>query len=192
MGRRWLRSIAYGRAGRRRGRHSWPASNRRPPLSCSDIRSGGSASASAGRSIRRRAALSAAIRSKAGTIFRCVIGFSERSASLPLLGNDCDVAGLAEARFGAGRGRRVVFYVTIGSGIGGGLVVDGQIYRGHGIAAAEIGHLRPGLHADRPDETVESLASGWGIAAAAQSRLADPIYHPFPSLREEGAGGSAR
>ena len=95
--------------------------------------------------------------------------------------------GLAEARFGAGRGRRVVFYITVGSGIGGGLVIDGQIYRGHGIAAAEIGHLRPGLHADRPDETVESLASGWGIAAAAQSRLADPIYHPFPSLRGRDA-----
>ncbi|HEY2148271.1 MAG TPA: ROK family protein [Pirellulales bacterium] len=104
-----------------------------------------------------------------------------------VLGNDCDVAGLAEARFGAGRGRRVVFYMTIGSGIGGGLVIDDEIHRGHGIAAAEIGHLRPGLHADRPDETVESLASGWGIAAAAQSRLADPIYHPFPSLREKDA-----
>lgn len=103
------------------------------------------------------------------------------------LGNDCDVAGLAEARFGAGRGRRVVFYMTIGSGIGGGFVIDGQIYRGHGIAVAEIGHLRPGLHADRPDETVESLASGWGIATAAQSRLADPIYHPFASLRDGGA-----
>ena len=77
--------------------------------------------------------------------------------------------------------------MTIGSGIGGGLVIDGQIHHGHGIAAAEIGHLRPGLHADRPDETVESLASGWGIAAAAQSRLADPIYHPFPSLREKDA-----
>lgn len=105
-----------------------------------------------------------------------------------VLGNDCDSAGLAESRFGAGRGHRVVFYVTIGSGIGGGFIVDGEIYRGHGIAAAEIGHLRPGLHADRPDVTVESLASGWGIAAAAQSRVADPIYHPFSSLRERGAG----
>jgi glucokinase len=112
----------------------------------------------------------------------------QRTFGLPAkLGNDCDVAGLAEARFGAGRGRRIVFYMTIGSGIGGGFVIDGQIYRGHGIAAAEIGHLRPGLHADRPDQTVESLASGWGIAAAAQSRLADPIYHPFASLREGGA-----
>jgi len=100
------------------------------------------------------------------------------------LGNDCDVAGLAEARFGAGRGRRVVFYVTVGSGIGGGLIIDGQIHHGAGTAAAEIGHMRPGLSADRSDETVESLASGWGIAAAAQARLSDPISTPLQPLGE--------
>jgi glucokinase len=38
------------------------------------------------------------------------------------------------------------------------------------------------LHADRPDQTVESLASGWGIAAAAQARLSDPISHAFVPL----------
>ncbi|MBI3838912.1 MAG: ROK family protein [Planctomycetia bacterium] len=98
------------------------------------------------------------------------------------LQNDCDAAGLAEARFGAGRGRKVVLFVTVGTGIGGGLIVDGQIYRGNGAGAAEVGHLRPGLHADRPDQTVESLASGWGIAAAAQARLSDPISHAFIPL----------
>ena len=96
--------------------------------------------------------------------------------------NDCDVAGLAEARFGAGRGRRVMFYVTVGTGIGGGLIVDGQIYRGSGLAAAEIGHLRPGPNADRPEETVESIASGWGLAAAAQAHLSGPISHPLNHL----------
>ena len=110
--------------------------------------------------------------------------WSRRTLGLPTaVGNDCDVAGLAEAKFGAGRGRRVLFYVTVGSGIGGGLIVDGQIYRGNGVAAAEIGHLRPGLHADRPEETVESLASGWGIAAEAQARLSEPISHPLQTLR---------
>ncbi len=108
-----------------------------------------------------------------------------------VLGNDCDVAGLAEARFGAGAGRRVVLYVTVGSGIGGGLALDGKIYRGSGVAATEIGHLRPGLHADRPDETVESLASGWGIASAAQERLLEPYAHSFKPLRD-GMGSSSR
>ena len=42
--------------------------------------------------------------------------------------NDCDSACLAEARFGAGRNHKVVFYVTVGTGIGGGLVIDGRIY----------------------------------------------------------------
>jgi glucokinase len=112
-----------------------------------------------------------------------LVDWCRRTFGLPTtLENDCDSGGLAEARFGAGRGRDPVFYVTVGTGIGGGLVVGGQIYRGSGHGAAEIGHLRPGLHADRPDQTVESLASGWGIAAAAQARLTDPISHPFLPL----------
>src|SRR5437870_2956083 len=58
-----------------------------------------------------------------------------------VLANDADAAGLAEARFGAGRGYSPIFYITIGSGIGGGLIIDGQIYRGAAAGAAEIGHL---------------------------------------------------
>ncbi|HUY31279.1 MAG TPA: ROK family protein [Pirellulales bacterium] len=88
-----------------------------------------------------------------------------------VIGNDADLAGLAEARFGAGQGRNPVFYVTVGTGIGGGLIVNGDVYGGHGAGAAEIGHLRPGLHAERPDQTIESIASGWGIAAAAKARI---------------------
>src|SRR6516165_7193598 len=63
-----------------------------------------------------------------------------------VLGNDADVAGLAEALFGAGKGYSPVFYITIGSGIGGGLIIDGEIYRGIGRGAAEIGHLRVTHH----------------------------------------------
>src|SRR5262249_42301864 len=55
------------------------------------------------------------------------------------LGNDADVAGLAEALCGAGRGLSPIFYMTIGSGIGGGLIIDGKIHRGTGKGAAEIG-----------------------------------------------------
>jgi glucokinase len=112
-----------------------------------------------------------------------LVDWCRKVLALPTtLQNDCDAAGLAEARFGAGQGRKIVLFVTVGTGIGGGLIVDGQIYRGNGNGAAEIGHLRPGLHADRADQTVESLASGWGIAAAAQARLSDPISHAFLPL----------
>jgi glucokinase len=93
------------------------------------------------------------------------------------LANDADAAGLAEALFGAGRGHRIVFYITVGSGVGGALVVDGRVYcGGHGIAS-EIGHLRPGVDADDPRATVESLSSGFGIAAAGRSWLAEENLH---------------
>ena len=79
-----------------------------------------------------------------------------------VLGNDADVAGLAEALFGAGKGLSPIFYITIGSGIGGGLIIDGEIYRGSGRGAAEIGHLRlPGLQGG--SAILEQLASGWGM-----------------------------
>ncbi len=86
--------------------------------------------------------------------------------------NDADAAGLAEALHGAGRGLSPVFYMTIGTGIGGGLVIDGEMYRGCGRGAVEIGHLRV-LDGD----ILESYAAGWGIAARA-NRLAatDPRY----------------
>jgi glucokinase len=93
------------------------------------------------------------------------------------LSNDADAAGLAEALFGAGQGHRVVFYITVGSGIGGALAIDGRVYSGgHGIAS-EIGHLRPGLDADDPHATVESFSSGFGIAAAGRSWLSGENLH---------------
>ena len=87
------------------------------------------------------------------------------------LGNDCDVACLAEACFGAGRDARSVFYVTVGTGIGGGLVFDRRIHGTSRPASAEIGHMRPGLDCVRYSDTVESRAAGPGIATATQSTL---------------------
>lgn len=99
------------------------------------------------------------------------------------VGNDCDVAALAEARFGAGRGSRIVFYVTVGTGVGGGMVVDGRSFGAFRPAVAEIGHLRPGLIAEHPEQTVEALASGWGLAAAAVARLTGQVSRPLHELR---------
>jgi glucokinase len=65
----------------------------------------------------------------------------------------------------------------VGSGIGGALVIDGRVYSGgHGVAS-EIGHLRPGLDADDPHATVESLASGFSIASAGRVWLAEAKIH---------------
>src|SRR5262249_35259077 len=96
-----------------------------------------------------------------------------------VLGNDADCAGLAEALFGAGKGLSPIFYITIGSGIGGGLIINGEIYRGCGRGAAEIGQLqfqRYWLKSSEsifmsPLERLEQHASGWGIAETAQRDL---------------------
>lgn len=113
-----------------------------------------------------------------------------------VLENDADTAGLGEARFGAGRGRSPVLYLTIGSGIGGGLIIDGKIYRGAGAGAIEIGHL---WVIDRSDSdlgvvTLEKAASGWAIAAAARSvaerRLAEG-YSDWEVLKLAGGDPAA-
>ena len=91
-----------------------------------------------------------------------------------VLGNDCDCAALAEARFGAGRGGHTVLYVTVGTGIGGGLVINGKLHGRGRPAVAEIGHLRPGLAADTRAQTVESVAAGPAIALAARQLLSEP------------------
>jgi glucokinase len=79
--------------------------------------------------------------------------------------NDCNAAGLAEARFGAAKGCSSVFYAAIGTGIGSGIILDGKIYHGKNGAAAEGGHVS----IDYRSETVcrcgsvgciEALASG--------------------------------
>lgn len=56
------------------------------------------------------------------------------------LENDGDAAALAEAGWGAGRNRKRLIYVTVGTGIGGGIILDGQLYRGVEGAHPEVGH----------------------------------------------------
>jgi glucokinase len=75
--------------------------------------------------------------------------------------NDANVAALGEALHGAGTGLTPCFYVTLGSGVGGGLVVDQSIYHGATPGEAEIGHVR----LDRQGTVVESRCSGWAVDA---------------------------
>lgn len=102
-----------------------------------------------------------------------------------VIGNDSDAAGLAEARLGAGKGSRIVFYTNVGSGIGGALVIDGQLHRGARGIAMEPGHLRPGVQCDLPEQTVESIASGWAIAEAVRWQLDAPVSHRLDRLRQD-------
>jgi glucokinase len=58
------------------------------------------------------------------------------------LENDANAGALAEWLFGAGRDKRNVIYMTMGTGIGGGLILDGRLYRGTNGNAGEVGHMR--------------------------------------------------
>jgi len=55
--------------------------------------------------------------------------------------NDVNLMALAESKFGAAKGAKEVFCVTLGTGVGGGIVIDGKIYRGYTQSAGEIGHV---------------------------------------------------
>jgi glucokinase len=106
------------------------------------------------------------------------------------LGNDCDCATLAEATFGVGALYRSVFYVTVGTGIGGGFCIDRKLLGGPQLggmraAIAEIGHLRPGPQSDREEMTVESIASGSGIANSARARIAGMVAGSVEEFRQD-------
>ena len=58
-----------------------------------------------------------------------------------LMDNDANVGALGEAQYGAGRDADPLFYMTISTGIGGGIVIDGKIYRGADSFAGELGHI---------------------------------------------------
>ena len=83
--------------------------------------------------------------------------------------NDANTAALAEALCGAGRGFTSAFYMNMGSGVGGGLVVDGKIYHGDTPGEVEVGHLR----LDSEGTTVEDRCSGWAVDRAICDAIID-------------------
>jgi glucokinase len=102
--------------------------------------------------------------------------------------NDGNVAALGEARRGAGQGGDPVFYVTLGSGVGGGLVVAGNIFHGARPGEAEIGHLR----LDRAGTIVESRCSGWAVDARIRELKKSEKPSVLNSLVGNESGGEAR
>jgi glucokinase len=95
------------------------------------------------------------------------------------LDNDANAAALAETIWGAARGYKYVFYATLGTGIGTGIVLDGRIYHGHTGAAGEGGHVsidyRGPVCSCGKRGCIEVLAAGPAIAARARDRVAaDP------------------
>jgi glucokinase len=99
------------------------------------------------------------------------------------VGNDANVAGLAEHRYGAGQGTRHMVYITVSTGIGAGVIVDHHMLLGRQGLAAELGHMTIDFSSEKPAPkagagfervigTLEGLASGPNLAKRAQLALA--------------------
>lgn len=95
--------------------------------------------------------------------------FMQEQLDLPLyIENDARAFTLAEASLGAGKGHRIVIGITLGTGVGGGIVIDGKIFHGSEGFAGEIGHmlLRPGQPPFKTDDNrgeVEQFLSGTAL-----------------------------
>jgi glucokinase len=99
---------------------------------------------------------------------------SERLGLPVFVDNDANVAAIAEHRAGAAQGASEVVMLTVGTGIGGGLILGGQLYHGAVGAAAELGHMvidvnGPPCQGNCPNHgCVEAMASGTALAREAQ------------------------
>ena len=88
--------------------------------------------------------------------------------------NDANACALAEWQFGAGRGCKNMVFLTFGTGMGAGLILDGRLYAGTNDMAGEAGHMR--LAPDGPEGygkrgSFEGFCSGGGIRQLAQMEL---------------------
>ena len=102
--------------------------------------------------------------------------------------NDANAGALAEARFGGGRGYDYVLYMTMSTGIGGGIVAHGEIYHGTNDSAGEVGHQI--LLPDGPlcgcgkYGCLEALCSGPSIARRAQEAITDQPHTKILALAD--------
>ena len=101
---------------------------------------------------------------------------SEQLATRAYLENDANCSAVGEHEYGAGRGFRHMIYITISTGIGGGIIINNELYAGASGAAGEIGHI--GVSVDGPVcgaghvGCLEAFASGAGIANRAREAIA--------------------
>jgi glucokinase len=102
--------------------------------------------------------------------------------------NDSNTAALGEGLFGAGAGFSPVFYTNSGSGVGGGLVVDGRIYHGAPPGEAELGHVR----LDRSGTIVEDCCSGWAVDRKIRALKSTEPDGLLARLIGETPGGEAK
>jgi len=118
------------------------------------------------------------------------VGFELRARlaerlNLPVrIDNDANCAALAEFRFGAGKGYRNLICLTIGTGIGGGLIIDRRLYHGSDYSAGEVGHMVWPISKDDGDRPcyLEKIVSAPAILAAIREELEKNMTPAFHSL----------
>jgi glucokinase len=102
------------------------------------------------------------------------------------LGNDANLAALAEHRFGAGRGYKDMIYLTLSTGIGGGVICGGRLLLGAKGFAAELGHMSVDLNGPRCNcgniGCIEAIAAGPAIAKTAVTRIQAGEHSVIPEL----------
>jgi glucokinase len=95
--------------------------------------------------------------------------WAERQWGRPVfMENDASTAGLAESILGNGYGCSRLFYITVGSGMGGGWILNGKIDNGQGLGAAEIGHMWVPDPRSGALTELEHVCSGWAIGHRAR------------------------
>jgi glucokinase len=109
-----------------------------------------------------------------------------------VLEHDAKTAALGEFHYGAGLGEHSMVYIVVGTGIGGGIIIDGELFRGRNNAAGELGHIT----IDRQGEVcscgsrgcVETFASGPWLARRFRRKLESSHVQAPPEIRETTSG----
>jgi glucokinase len=119
-----------------------------------------------------------------------VVAWTEESFGVPaVVDNDATAAAAGEHRFGVGVGTRDMVYLTLSTGVGGGLVIDGKVYRGAAGNGGELGHItvdrdgRP-CHSCGRRGCLEAYVSGPSIAERTREALAAGADSPLAALPE--------
>lgn len=108
-----------------------------------------------------------------------ITAYFEKEIGLPTyLCNDANAGALAEWRMGAGKGTQNMVFMTFGTGLGAGLILNGQLYEGTSDCAGELGHIRLapfGPVGYGKQGSFEGFCSGGGIAQLAQSYVSEQL-----------------
>lgn len=102
----------------------------------------------------------------------------ERLGIPAVLCNDANACALAEWKYGAGRGTKNMVFLTFGTGMGAGIIIDGKIYNGANGNAGEVGHMRMAEHGPvgyGKEGSFEGYSSGGGIAMLAKTAAIEKL-----------------